>query len=311
MTFDRRFVKGLIQLADPKIWLMSYLPATLGLILAALSGAVFGYLDILWIAATYAALGLIETGKNAVNEYVDYKSGVDPGVDEEHLTDFSGGKKTVTQGLLSLPQVVLISVSTLLAAVGIGLAMVLFKRPEIIYVGVFGIVMSVLYSIPPFRLCYKGLGEITVGITFGTVLFGAYFLFKGTLDLLPVLVAVPVGITIANILLINEFPDYEADKNGGKKNLVVRLGKKQSCVIYGMLFILVYVGYAAVAIYAKNPVWLAPYLTIPLAYKDYSNCVKYYADIPKLIKSNAGTVQLYIINCLLLAVAAILQHFFF
>ena len=312
MAINRKFFKGAIQLADPKIWAMSYIPATIGITLAIIYGkAKIGLSDIVWILLMYAALGLIETGKNALNEYVDFRSGVDPGVDKEHVTPFSGGKKTVTSGMLDLKQVVLITIATFLGAGAIGLLIVIFKTPQIIYIGAAGIVISILYSMPPFKLCYRGWGELAVGVTFGPlVLSGAYVMLTGEIAALPVLISIPLGLLIANILLINEFPDYEADKQGNKRNLVVRAGKKNSTKIYGSVFILIYLSYIVVSIYADNAVWLLPLLTVPLAWKAYRNSVENYGNIPLLIQSNAMTIQSFFLTGLLLLVAAFTLVFF-
>lgn len=60
---------------------------------------------------------------------------------------------------------------------------------RIIWFGVVGIFLSIAYSMPPLKLSYRGLGEITVGLTFGTVIvIGAYFLranVRADLNFLP------------------------------------------------------------------------------------------------------------------------------
>ncbi|MHB1483206.1 MAG: prenyltransferase [Saccharofermentanales bacterium] len=304
IKIDRKFIKGAIQLADPKIWVMSYIPATIGLALAIVYGkAAVELPDIVWILLMYIALGFIETGKNALNEYVDFRSGVDPGVDEDHVTPFSGGKKTVTSGKLDLGQVVFITVATFLGAGAIGLTIVIFKEPRILYIGIAGIVISILYSMPPFKLCYRGWGELAVGVTFGPlVLSGAYVLLTGGLDVLPALISIPLGLLIANILLINEFPDYEADKKGDKRNLVVRAGKKNSAAIFGAVFVLIYLSFIGISVFASNPVWLLPLLTAPIALKAYRNSVENHENISLLILSNAKTIQIFFLTGLLLLI---------
>ena len=78
----RRFLRGLIQIADPKIWVASAVPFALGQVLAyAWARAAFRFFDIVLSVLAMVALCLIETGKNAANECVDYASGVDRFVD--------------------------------------------------------------------------------------------------------------------------------------------------------------------------------------------------------------------------------------
>jgi len=54
-------------------------------------------------------------------------------------------------------------------------------------------------------------------------------------------ISIPVALSIFNVILINEFPDYSADIQAGKRNIVVRLGKEKSVIIYIIAAILIWV----------------------------------------------------------------------
>jgi 1,4-dihydroxy-2-naphthoate octaprenyltransferase len=150
----RKLIKGTIQVADPIIWMMSYIPFTIGLLLSVFTGgARISGPDVPWILAAYAALGLIETGKNAINEYTDFMTGVDGGVDEEHRTPFSGGKKTIISGLLTPKQTLWITAFTFGGAGAIGSLLVIFKEFWILPIGIAGMLFAFLYSVPPIKLC--------------------------------------------------------------------------------------------------------------------------------------------------------------
>jgi len=235
-------------------------------------------------------------------------SGVDLSVDSTHRTDFSGGKKAIVDGLLTVKQSAAIAVVTLGAAALIGLYVVYFRETRVLFVGLAGFLISIIYSIPPIKLCYRGLGELAIGITFGPlVLNGMFLALAQRFELLPLLVSIPVGILITNVIWINQFPDYEADKACNKKNWVVRLGKPRACRIYALLFLLNYLAIAAIAVYTVNPVWLIGLLTIPKAVAASKNCAVNYDNISKLIGSNAATIQIYILTGILLSVAALLD----
>jgi 1,4-dihydroxy-2-naphthoate octaprenyltransferase len=60
----------------------------------------------------------------------------------------------------------------------------------------------------------------------------AFYLQAGTIDSIVHWVSIPIGCTIFNVILINEFPDYPADLTEGKENLVVRLGKNTAAFLY-------------------------------------------------------------------------------
>jgi 1,4-dihydroxy-2-naphthoate octaprenyltransferase len=306
------FLRGLLQIADPKIWVASTVPMFVGAAIAWSFTRPFRPAGVLWFLLAAIAVYLVETAKNALNEVVDYLSGVDPGVDEPHRTPFSGGKKTIVQGKLDLTQNAYIAFFCFLAAAVIGVAIILFAEPNVFWIGLIGFVLSVIYSLPPFKLCYKGLGEIAVGIAFGPViLMGIYVLLAGRTDWLPFFASLPIGFVIMNVLVINQFPDYETDRDHGKKNWVVLLGKRRSVYVYGALFALSYISCIVTAVYAANPVWLLYLLTVPIALKAVKNCYKNYNNIQGLVASNAATVTIYQLLGLSLAASAILDGLVF
>jgi len=297
--------KGFWQVADPKIWIASTVPMVLGVTLSAAFGKGF---SLFWMILSFVGIYLIEIGKNAINECFDYISGADTAVDSEHRTPFSGGKKTITEGILTLKQSAIIGATTMFFAAIIGLLIVYFRETSVIYIGIAGFILAAIYSLPPFKLCYRGLGEFAVGIAFGPLLLnGMYVVMAGRYDVLPVLVSLPIGFLITNVLWINQFPDYEADISAGKKNWVVRLGKKESVKVYAIIFILAYIAILAIAVYTLNPVWLIGLLTAPLAAKAVKNCSINFNNITSLIQSNAATVQTYMLNGILMVIAAIID----
>lgn len=308
---DSTFVKGFMQVADPKIWIASTIPMITAASIAWCFSKTVKPLSVLWFIIAVIGVFLVEIAKNALNEVVDYQSGVDPGIDAEHRTPFSGGKKSIVDGRLDLTQCLYIAIVCFILAGLIGIALALFVEPAIFWPGLAGFVLAVIYSLPPFKLCYRGFGEIAVGIAFGPIIvMGMYLLITGSFDLLPLLVSIPIALLIMNVLWINQYPDYEVDKQHGKKNIVVRLGKARSAYVYAAVFILSYLSAAAVAVYTLNPVWLLPLLTLPMAVKAIRNCFAHYDDIKNLITSNALTVQIYQLFGLSFVVCAILDGLF-
>ena len=287
-------VKGFWQVADPKIWIASVIPMATGVAIAWCFGTNVKPLSPLWFALAVIGVFLVEIAKNALNEVIDYQSGVDPGIDEEHRTPFSGGKKSIVDGNLDLTQCLKIAIVCFLIAAVIGIVLVVFVEPMVLPVGLIGFFLAVLYSLPPFKLCYRGIGEFAVGIAFGPIIvLGVYVLINGSYSMLAFLSSLPLAFLIMNVLWINQFPDYEVDKAHGKKNLVVRLGMKKSVYGYALLFLLSYIATVFVAVYAQNPIWLLPLLTIPIAVKAIKNCYTNAEMIKELLASNAATVKIY------------------
>ncbi len=308
----KALMKGFWQVADPKIWVASTIPMLTGAAIAWTFGHQTKPLSIIWFILAVIGVYLVEIAKNALNEVIDYQSGVDPDVDEEHATPFSGGKKSITTGALDLTQCLYIAIVCFLAAALLGMALAVFVEPLIFWPGVAGFALAVIYSLPPFKLCYRGFGEIAVGLAFGpAIVLGVYVLIEGRFDWLPLLASLPIAFMIMNVLWINQYPDYEVDKAHNKRNGVVRMGKKKGVSVYAVLFALSYLSVIAVAVYAKNPIWLLPLLTVPIAVKAVCNCRRHFNSINKLIASNVATVQIYQLLGLSFVVSAVLDGLVF
>jgi 1,4-dihydroxy-2-naphthoate octaprenyltransferase len=302
-----RVWKGFWQLADPKIWIASTVPM---FVAAAYAYGKTGEFDLFWFVVSVIGIYLIEIGKNAVNEFVDYKSGVDTFVTPDKRTPFSGGKKTIVEGKLTVEETVIIALVTILVSCAIGLAIVIFREPRVFIVGLAGVLIAVFYSLPPFKLSYRGFGEIAVGITFGPlIVIGMYLVMTHHVSIDVLLVSLPIGFLITNVLWINQYPDYEADLKGHKYNLLVRIGKQKGVIVYASLYIAAYLSLALIALVTKNPIWIVTFITIPLAVRSVNVARKYYDEIPKLVKANADTIKIYQIVGLIMILSSLVSRF--
>jgi 1,4-dihydroxy-2-naphthoate octaprenyltransferase len=95
-----------------------------------------------------------------------------------------------------------------------------------------GLLLGWGYSAPPLVLMKRGLGELTVALTWGLVVVGADYVQRGQFFLIPIAVAVSFALLVGNILVINGFPDAHADAQVGKRTLVVRVGPIRAAWIY-------------------------------------------------------------------------------
>jgi 1,4-dihydroxy-2-naphthoate octaprenyltransferase len=231
------FAQGLWRLADPKISLASLASVALGTMAAAAVGPIhFG-----WLAATLAAVLAIEVAKNASGEVFDFDSGTDLAVRPEDRTPFSGGKRVLVDRLLTRRQTIAIAAVGYAIGIVIGAAITKLRSPDVYWLGVAGVACAYFYHAPPFRLSYRGLGELAVAICYGPLIcMGTYLVQRQRLDVVPVSLSVPLGLLVAAFLWVNEFPDYEADRAAGKNTLVVRLGRRRAafafCLLVGVAF---------------------------------------------------------------------------
>ncbi len=310
MTGSRRqrLWQGFWQIADPKIWVASTVPMAVG---AALAYAHQGSFSWGWFLLGALAIYLLETGKNAVNEYVDYKSGVDLFVAPDKRTPFSGGKKTIIDGKLTLKENLVIGAITVGAGSLLGLYIVLAREFAVLFIGLAGVFFALFYSLPPFQFAYRGLGELVVGLTFGPLITtGTYLVQTHTVSAEAILASLPLGFIIANVLWINQYPDYEADLKGGKMNGLVRLGRKKGLSVYALLFGLSYLFILVLAIYSGNYFWLLPLLSLFPALRAIKVALRHYDNIPVLVEANARTIQVYQLIGLSMVAAALLPLLF-
>jgi 1,4-dihydroxy-2-naphthoate octaprenyltransferase len=300
---DERFLKGLLQLGDPKIWTASLVPFTLGTCLAA---AHHYEINIFLLLLSLVVLILIEIGKNGLNEYYDYKSGADLFVAPADRSPFSGGKKVIVDRLLTLQEVGWISVVCILLAFLIAVPLIRV-RPAILFFGAIGTFFAVAYSVPPFQLGYRGLGELAVGFTFGPVVVnGAYYLQAGILHREPLLLSIPLGLLITNVLWINEVPDVEADRRAEKWNLVARRGRKQALRGYVALFAMAFFAIVVISLILRHPAYLIAFAAAIPVLPAVRCASQNLLNTQKLMRANALTIQIYLLTGVLLSIAAFL-----
>jgi 1,4-dihydroxy-2-naphthoate octaprenyltransferase len=219
---------GVWRLADPKISLASFSSLFLGTALAARDGD----LSIAWLAVTVAGIFALEIAKNASGEIYDFAA--DSAVKAEERTPFSGGKRVLVDGLLTRRETAAIAAIGYVVAVACGMAIVLWREPAVLGLGVLGVACAYFYNAPPVRLSYRGLGEIVVGICYGPLIAcGTYLVQRGTITPSVAVLSLSLGLLITAFLWVNEMPDRRADESAGKRTLVVRLGARRATAVFG------------------------------------------------------------------------------
>jgi len=149
---------------------------------------------------------------------------------------FAGGTLLVAQGELASRAVARVVVLCFLGALALGLVVATVHRaPWLFALGLFGAASALLYSLPPVRLVSRGLGELLIAVCYGWLtLVTGYASAAGALPPHSLSLALPMALTIFNVILINELPDYEADAGAGKRNLLQRVGKPAGVWIYAL-----------------------------------------------------------------------------
>jgi 1,4-dihydroxy-2-naphthoate octaprenyltransferase len=213
----------------PKFLVASAAPVLVG---SALGFAVSGtFSPLLFILALLAIMAL-HAGANTANDYFDHTSRND--WVNENPTPFSGGRRYIQEGILS-PKATLLA-SLVCLTVGSIIGVIIFLLTQSVFIltlGLAGLFGGFFYTAAPVRLGYRSVGEPVIALLFGLLpVYGAYYLQTETVDIIPLLPAVIVGILIFLVILVNEFPDVTADAAVNKRTLVVRFGVPASIWIY-------------------------------------------------------------------------------
>jgi len=150
---------------------------------------------------------------------------------------FAGGTKVLQQGLVSRNAALWASLVCVITAFGVGIILQFGYHTGIwtIPLGIVGLTGGFFYSTQPIRWVARGVGELWIAFCYGWLPIAVgFYLQTGYLVPLVTVMAIPVGLTCFDVIMINEFPDYPADIQVGKANLVVRLGRRRAAYLYGL-----------------------------------------------------------------------------
>lgn len=248
----RDFWRGVWRVSDPKITLASVAAMLLGAAMAAWAGPIHWG----WLALTVAGIFCVEAAKNASGEIFDWDSGADQAVADEDRSPFSGGKRILVDRLMTRGQAAGVAAAFYALGGAAGLAIALAREPAVLWLGLLGASLAFFYHAPPFKLSYRGLGELAVAITYGPLITcGTYLVQQHRVDPAVVLLSLPLGILIGGFLWVNEFPDRRADAAAGKRTLVVRLGARRAARGFALLVASAYLVLALLPL-AGLPVWV-------------------------------------------------------
>ncbi len=169
-------------------------------------------------------------------------------------TMFSGGTLLVANGVLSVRPVKAIAAALFGISAVFGVVIYLIQGTLLTFaLGGFGVASAVFYSMPLARLVMRGIGELLIAVCYGwlTVVAG-YLCASGSIPPFSYYYTIPIALTIFNVILINEFPDYEADRESGKFNLLARIGKPAGSFVYSAAALLTVISLVVIWVKFRN-----------------------------------------------------------
>ena len=256
-----------------------------------------GYFNLKHSLLAFIGLLLLHISVNTLNDYFDYKSGIDL---ETKRTPFSGGSGILPARLLKPEAVGKFGLSCFLLAVPIGIYFILVKGWLLLPLLTAGAACVLLYTT---HLARWRMGELAAGLGLGTLpVLGAYFVQTGAYSWNAAVAAIPSGILVHNLLLLNEFPDVEADKKGGRRTFPITLGGKKASQLYSILTLATYAWIVAWSIAGIMPMFaILALLTLPWAMKAVKGALN-YQEQSKFLPALGANVLVVLVTQALLAI---------
>ena len=292
-----------------KTWFLETRPQFLILtpicVLVGVAAAAYDGFDLkaLHVVLTLVGALLAHISVNVLNDYFDYRSGIDLATKR---TPFSGGSGILPAGLLRAQQVYMLGLASLIGVGAIGIYFTFEYGWEILPLGIAGILVVYLYTTHITKnplLC-----AIAPGLGFGPLMVvGSYFTQTGEYSLTAGLASLVPGFLVSNLLLLNQFPDVEADKVASRRHVPIAYGRQFSARVYTVLMIATYVSLAAAVGFGILPLTaLIGLLTLPLAVKTVMGVLRNYDDMEKLMPSLGMNIQVILLTTLLTGVGILL-----
>jgi 1,4-dihydroxy-2-naphthoate octaprenyltransferase len=262
-----------------------------------------GRVEILHVILVFFGSVAAHVSVNALNEYSDFRSSLDS---RTQRTPFSGGSGT----LQANPELARAALATGLVAMAIAALVGIYFLVEwglaLLPLGLLGLVVVFAYTdwitrYPLFCLIAPGLG-------FGVfMVMGSDFCLAGDYSWTGFFASLVPFFLVSNLLLLNQFPDVEADESVGRRHYPITLGRKASSLIYIAFLLGTFLSIIAGVVLGYLPAWsLLGLLALVLAVPTGLGAYRYAEDLEKLIPYLGFNVLLNIITPLLVGVGLLI-----
>jgi len=235
---------------------------------------------------------------NSLNEYFDYKSGLDF---RTKRTPFSGGSGVLPENPRMARHALIIGLVTFVLTGIVGIYFVHVWGWRLLPLGLIGLFVIFFYttwftSNPLLCLVAPGLG-------FGTLMvMGTDFVLTGSYSCTAFVASLVPFFLVSNLLLLNQFPDVEPDRSVGRRHLPIALGLRRSSLIYGLFLLLSYVSIAlGVHLHHLPRFSLMGLFTIAIALPAFAGAYRFAENIERLIPYLGLNVIVVILTPLLVA----------
>lgn len=241
----------------PKTLLAAIVPVMVG---SALAMAQNKFTFIYSVLALICSI-LIQVGTNFTNDLYDHLKGADKELRKGPLRVLSSG--LISQIEMRNAIIFVFGLTFLL-----GLYLVYSAGIVVLIIGIVSILAGIAYTAGPYPLAYHGLGDIFVFIFFGIIgTTGTYYLHLHEFNLISLLISIPVGALITNILVVNNYRDIEEDREAKKITLAVKFGKTFTKIQFIISIVVSYLVLLILFLEFNFSLWIfLPVITLPFAF---------------------------------------------
>jgi len=262
-----------------------------------------GHVNFIYLAPIFIGAVCAHISVNAFNEYFDFKSGLDS---QTTRTPFSGGSGTLpAKPDLARPALNIAWIALAIVSL-IGVYFLSVRGLALLPLGLLGMFVIITYTTwwtrnPLLCLLAPGLG-------FGPLMvMGTDFILTGRYSWIAFVASLLPFFLVNNLLLLNQFPDVEADQSIGRKHLPIVVGRRTSSLIYGAFLLLAYLALLSGAYLHYLPqASLLGLLTLFIAVPVSVNAFRHAEDIQKLIPFMGLNVVISIVTPTLVAIGLLI-----
>lgn len=240
---------------------------------------------------------------NALNEYFDFKSGLDF---RTMRTPFSGGSGTLPANPAMARSALYIGLITAAITALIGLYFLLTRGWALLPIGLLG--LALIFSYTPWITRQPLLCLIAPGLGFGLLMvMGTEFALTGGFSWTGFMASLVPFFLVSNLLLLNQFPDVEADRTIGRRHLPIVMGRGASTLVYGTFLLLTYLAIGVGVSLGVLPVAsLLGFLSLPLAALAFSGAYRHAENLEKLAPAMGLNVLTTILTPALVALGLLI-----
>jgi len=272
-----------IRVIRLKFLLASVIAVFLGL---AISWNITNEFNVIHAVLTMIGVVSLHVSVDLLNDYWDFKRGIDTNTQR---TGMSGGTGVLPEELLKPSQVYKAGIGFLIFGGVVGGFFVFTFGITIAIILSFAILSIYFYST---KLVNWGLAEVFVAIKGTMIVLGTFYIQTNQILEIPIFAGIVVGVLSATVLFITSFPDHDADKQKGRRTLVILFGKEKASVAYWVFPVIVYSIIFILVVTEYFPVYtLLTLFAIPLVIKSGMKLKSVYDDTKKMIQPMSTTIS--------------------